>query len=142
MPFRVEVSGVIDRPVSDVFNFYADNHVLNHPRWDSDIKLWLESDEPLGVGTIIQRQNSRSGTPVRGTMEVTEFERDAAFGIVIRDGPMEIPGRATFESLGPSKTQLTVAAEFPLDDSMQGALTTAMKRSVTNIKQMMEDDGA
>lgn len=49
-------------------------------------------------------------------MEVTEFERDAAFGVVIRDGPMEIPGRATFESLGP---QLTVAAEFPLDGSIR-----------------------
>lgn len=138
MPFRVEVNEVVDRPVGAVFEFYADNHVLNHPRWDPDIKLWLESDEALGLGTIIQRQNSRSGTPVRGTMEVTEFDRDQAFGVVIREGTMEILGRATFEPVGPSKTKLTVTADFPLDESMRGALTTAMKRSVTNIKEMVE----
>lgn len=140
MPFRVEVSEVIDRPVGIVFHFYADEHVKNHPRWDPVIELWLESVEPLALGTIIQRRNTRSGTPVRGTMEVVEFERDRAFGVVIREGPMEIPGRATFEPIGPSQTKLTVSADFPLDGSMQGALTTAMKRSVTNIKQMMEEE--
>lgn len=140
MPFRVEVSEVIDRPVAEVFDFYAVNHVLNHPRWDKAIELWLESDEPLRVGTMIRRRNSRSGTPVEGTMEVVEFEPDKSFGVVIREGGMEIPGRATFEPLQPSTTKLTVTAEFPLPDAMQGPLTAAMQRSVANIKQMMESE--
>lgn len=138
MTIRIEVSEVIEKPLGDVFDFYADHHVQNHPRWDPDIELWLDDDAPLGVGTVIHRRNSRSGTPVEGTMEVTEFERDRAFGVLIKDGPMEIPGRATFESVGPSTTKLTVQAEFPLDESMEAMLATAMKRSVTNIKSMME----
>ena len=142
MAFRVEVSEVIDRPVADVFRFYADNHVLNHPRWDPDIELWLDKDEPLRVGTLIQRRNSRSGTPVEGTMEVVEFERDKAFGVLIRDGAMEIPGRTTFASAQPGSTKLVVSAEFPVDDAMKPALTTAMQRSLNNIKQMMELPGA
>ena len=140
MAFRVEVSETIERPVGDVFEFYAVNHHLNHPRWDPAIELWLDSDEPLSVGTIIQRRNTRSGTPVEGTMEVVEFERDQSFGVLIREGGMEIPGRATFEALRPSATKLVVTAEFPLPDAMQDPLTTAMQRSVTNIKQMMERD--
>lgn len=142
MAFRVEVSEVIDRPVADVFRFYADNHVLNHPRWDPDIELWLDKVEPLRVGTLIQRRNSRFGTPVEGTMEVVEFERDKAFGVLIRDGAMEIPGRTTFASAQQGSTKVVVSAEFPVDDAMKPALTTAMQRSLSNIKQMMELPGA
>ena len=142
MTVRIEVSEVIDLPVGEVFSFYADNHVRNHPRWDPDIELWLDEDQPLGVGTIIRRRNSRSGTPVEGTMEVVEFERDRAFGVVINDGPMNVPGRATFESLEPTVTKLTVTADFPVDDSMEEMLATAMKRSTTNIKLLMQEGDA
>ncbi len=138
MTISVEVSEVIEQPVSSVFNFYADKHVQNHPRWDPDIELWLDSDQPLKVGTVIHRRNSRLGTPVEGTMEVIEFERDRAFGVLIKDGPMEIPGRATFEPVGSSATKLIVSADFPVDKSMEEMLSAAMKRSVSNIKKMME----
>jgi len=142
MTVKVEVSEVIDLPVGEVFSFYADNHVQNHPRWDPDIELSLDQDEPLGAGTVIRRRNSRSGTPVEGTIEVVEFERDRAFGVVINDGPMKVPGRATFEALEPTVTKLTVTAEFPVDDSMEEMLASAMKRSVTNIKQLMQGGDA
>jgi hypothetical protein len=71
----MEVSQEINRPVPVVFKFYADEHVRNHPRWDPDIELWRHSDEPIGLGTIIQRRNSRSGTTsVEGTMEVCRIQ--------------------------------------------------------------------
>ena len=73
-------------------------------------------------------------------MQVVEFERDRAFGVLIKDGPMEIPGRTAFESLGPTTTRLIVTADFPVDDSMREMLTAAMQRSLTNIKRMMEED--
>lgn len=137
MALHIEVSEEIQRPVADVFTFYADQHVQNHPRWDPDIELWLDEDAPLRVGTVIRRRNSRSGTPVEGTMEVVEFERDRAFGVLIKDGPLEIPGRAMFEPAGPAATKLTVTADFPFDESMRDMLTAAMQRSVTNIEAMM-----
>jgi hypothetical protein len=140
MAVSVAVSEVIERPVSSVFTFYADDHVRNHPRWDPDIELWLDSDESLGVGSVIQRRNSRSGTPVEGTMEVVEFERDRLFRVLITDGEMRVRGRADFEALGPSTTRLTVSADFPVDASMEDPLSTAMRRSLTNIKRLMEDE--
>ena len=138
MAIRIEVSQEIDRPVPVVFKFYADNHVRNHPRWDPDIELWRDSDEPICVGTIIQRRNSHAGTAMEGTMEVVEYEPNRAFGVLIREGPMETRGRATFEEAGEGRTRLTVAADMPIDESMKDRITGLMQRSVRNIKEFVE----
>lgn len=140
MAIRVEVSEEIDRPVPVVFRFFADDHVRNHPRWDPYIELSRDSDESIGVGTIIQRRNSRSGIPVEGTMEVVEYEPNRAFGMITRDGPMEIPGRATFEDAGEGRTRLTLTAEMPLDESMKEPITASMRQSLENIKELIEKE--
>jgi hypothetical protein len=139
MAVRVQVSEEIERPVGVVFKFFADDHVRNHPRWDPAIELWLDSDVPIGVGTVIRRRNSRSGTPVEGTMEVVEYEPDRALGMVTHDGPLEIRGRAIFESTGPELTKLTLTADIPgMDDSMQSLIAEGMKRSVRTVKALVE----
>jgi Polyketide cyclase / dehydrase and lipid transport len=135
---RIEVSEEIDRPVPVVFKFYADDHVRNHPRWDPYIELWRTSDEPLGLGTIIQRRNSRSGTPVEGTMEVVEYEPNRAIGMVIREGGMEIYGRATFEEISEGRTRVTTRADMPIDESMKDRMSGLVQRSVGNIKELIE----
>jgi hypothetical protein len=138
MAVRMEVSEEIDRPVPVVFKFYAEDHVRNHPRWDPDIELWRNSDEPIGVGTIIQRRNSRWGTPVEGTMEVVEYEPNRAMGAVIREGGMEIYGRGTLEEVGEGRTRLTIRAEMPIDESMKDRIRGLMQRSIQNIKELVE----
>jgi polyketide cyclase/dehydrase/lipid transport protein len=138
MAVRIEVSEEIDRPVPVVFKFYADDHVRNHPRWDPDIELWRTSDEPIGVGTIIQRRNSRSGTPVEGTMEVVEYEPNRAIGMVIREGGMEIYGRATFEEAGEGRTRLTTRADMPIDESMKDRMSGLVRGAYQKIKELIE----
>ncbi len=120
MSVQFESSQVIDRPVAKVFRFYAVEHVRNHPRWDPDIELWLDSDAPIGVGTIIRRRNSRSGTPVEGTMEVVEFEPNRVFAMVIHDGPVEMFGRTTFEAISDDQTKITTIIEIPGMDEVDG----------------------
>jgi hypothetical protein len=142
MAVTIQVSQVIDRPISDVFHFYADEHVRNHPRWDPDIHLENPAGEPLGVGAVLRRKNSRSGTPVEGTMEVVEFERDRAFGMLIHDGPAEMRGRTTFEFLSPAQTRVTVTAELPgMDPSTDTTFfQSRMQRSVDNMKRLVESE--
>lgn len=139
---QLEVSQSIDRPVAEVFRFYAENHVLNHPRWDPDIDLWRESDEPIGVGTIIRRRNRRFGNVVEGTMEVVEYEPGRAFGLIIHEGPSTLSGRATFAADGPSRAILTVRAGFEGMDPEVGTtvIRPLMQRSVDNIKRMIESE--
>src|SRR5512138_3749577 len=107
MALQFESSEVIDRPIDKVFQFYAVQHVRNHPRWDPDIDLWLDADESIGVGTIIRRGNRRSGIAVEGTMEVQEFEVNQVMAVLIHDGPAVLRGRTTFEAVGAGQTLIT-----------------------------------
>ncbi len=142
MPAQIKFSQVIDRPVTKVFHFVAEEHVRNHPRWDPDIELWLESDSSIGVGTIIQRRNSRSGTRVEGTMEVVEFEPNRAFGTVIHDGPAEMRGRITFEVVNEYQTTVTTVIDIPgMDESMDKSfITSRLERSGRNMKHLIESE--
>jgi hypothetical protein len=143
MSVKVQVSQVIDRPVADVFHFYAVEHVRNHPRWDPDMQLEQVSDGPIGVGTVIRRRHTRSGTPVEGTMEVVEFEPNRVMGVVIRDGPSETHGQATFKAESQDQTTLTISAEFAdMDESLESWITGLVERSARNIKHLIESDVA
>jgi hypothetical protein len=142
MSVRLHVSQVIDRPLAKVFYFYALEHVRNHPRWDPDIELEQISDGPIEVGTMIRRRNSRSSTPVEGTIEVVEFEPNRAFGVVIHDGPTEMRGRALFEAEGENQTNMTTIVDLPgMDESMDKSfLISRLERSGQILKQLMESE--
>jgi len=141
MSVQLQVSQVIDRPLDKVFHFYADEHVRNHPRWNPDLQLEQISDGPIGIGTIIRRRHTHTGTPVEGTMEVVEFEPDQSFGVVIHEGATETRGRATFEAESSERTILTISAEFPdMNESMQSLIRGLMERSAQNIKQLIESE--
>jgi hypothetical protein len=141
MSVRIQVSEVIDRPVAEVFHFYAHEHVRNHPRWDPDMQLEQISEGPIGVGTIIRRRKTHSGTPVEGTMEIVEFEPNRTMGAVIHDGPTVTRGRATFKAESQERTTLTISAEFAdMDESMESLITSLMERSARNIKHLIESE--
>jgi hypothetical protein len=139
---RAEASQVIERPVAAVFQFCAREHVKNHPRWDPDIELEQISDGPVRVGTMIRRRNSRSGTPVEGTMEVVEFEPERVIAGVIREGPVEVHARQSFEAVGTDRTKLTLSADMPgMDERWDASLiTSGMERSLRNIKKLIESE--
>jgi len=142
MPLRFESLQVIDRPIDKVFYFYAVEHVRNHPRWDSDIELWLDSDGPVDVGTIIHRRNKRSGTPVEGTMEVVEFEPNRAFAVVIHDGPAVMRGRTTFEAISDNQTKITTIIDIPgMDENTDKTfLNSRLEHSAQIRKRLMESE--
>ncbi|HSG44989.1 MAG TPA: hypothetical protein VLA72_17720 [Anaerolineales bacterium] len=138
MPVKAQASGIIDHPVSKVFQFHAVEHVQNHPRWDPNIQLDHLTDGPMAVGKKIKRINSRSGQPVEGSMEVTEFELNRVITMLIHDGPVKLIARATYEAEGEEKTLLTMNIEFPdLDQMDTEMLVTAMQGSIRNINQLL-----
>lgn len=142
MAAKFEYSHIIDRPIDKVFHFMVDEHVRNHPRWDPDIELWLESGSSIKVGTMIGRRNKRSGTLVQGTMQVIEYEHNQAFGTIIHDGPNEMHGRITFEPVGDKQTRVTTFVEIPgMDESADKSfLLNRLERSARNQKQLIETE--
>lgn len=136
MALQIEYAHVINRPVDKVFHFMVVEHVKNHPRWDSDIELWLDHDEPLEVGTIIRRRNSRSGTPVEGTMEVTEYEHNRKFTTLIHDGPAEMIGSLYFDPIGDDQTKVTTFIDLPgMDESMDTSFLMKRLEEVAKIRE-------
>lgn len=141
MTVKAQASGIIEHPVSKVFQFHAVEHVQNHPRWDPDIKLEQISDGLMGVGTMIKRISTRSGKPVEGTMEVVEFEPDQSVTMVIHDGPVKMIARATYEEEGDNKTKLTFNIEFPdMDEMDTDMLVSGMQRSLRNVNQLLTSE--
>ncbi len=140
MALQFESSQVIDRPIDKVFHFYAVEHVRNHPRWDSDIELWLDNDAPLGVGTIIRRRNKRGGKTVEGTMKVVEFETNRVLAMEIQDGPAVMYGRTTFEALNENQTRITTIIDIPwMDENADKTFMNSRLEHVAQIrKQLME----
>ena len=49
---KIEMSEVINHPISDVFKFYADDHLENHSRWELEMQLSLATDGEVGIGTV------------------------------------------------------------------------------------------
>jgi uncharacterized protein YndB with AHSA1/START domain len=138
---HVEASTTIDRPLADVWEFYAVNHVENHPRWDETIELEATSDGPIGVGTVIKRRVNRFGNVTEGTMEVIEFEPERVMRVRTQDGPMTIDGFASFRALGDEKTEITIGGEIPgIDEAMADQIRTMMGGSVSNIKALVESE--
>ena len=119
MALHIEYSHVINRPVDKVFHFMVVEHVKNHPRWDSDIELWLDADEPIG----------------EGTMEVTEFEHNRKFITIIHDGPAKMIGGLTFEPVGDDQTKVTTLIDLPdMDESMDTSFLMKRLEEVAKIR--------
>ena len=142
MAIQFESSEEIDRPIDKVFHFFAVEHVRNHPRWDSDIELWLESDTPIGIGTVIHRRNKRSGTPVEGTMKVVEFEPNRMVAMEIHDGPAVMYGKTTFEAINENRTKITITIDIPwMDENTDKTFMNNRLAQVSQIrKQLMESE--
>ena len=141
MPVKAQASGIIERPVAEVFKFHLVDHVKNHPRWDPYMQLEELTDGPMGVGKKIKRINSRSGQPVEGRMEITEFEPNKAATMIIHDGPVKMIARATYEAEGDNRTRLTMHIEFPdLDEMDTDMLVSGMQTTLQNINQLLTSE--
>ena len=138
---ELEVSTMIDRPVTTVWDFYAVHHVENHPRWDPDLELENTTDGPIRVETVIKRRVTRFGNTTEGTMEIIEFEPEKVIRVKTQDGSMKINGWALFAAPGENETKLTIGGEFPgMDDSMEEKIRPLIERSAANIKSLIESE--
>ena len=137
---KIEASIEIDKPIADVWRWYAEDHVRNHPRWNPDLELEQITDGPIGVGTKIRRRNTMGETPVEGEMEVTEFDPPRVMGVSIKDGVTESLGLGRLEERGPERTLLTISADVAGLEDPEAAefVKRLMGRSLANMKTLME----
>ena len=139
---KFTVATEIDRPIGDVWAWYAVDHVQNHPRWDPDMELRQITPGPVGLGTRIHRRNRHFDEPIDGEMEVVEWDAERTMGVRIRDANLDTHGRVTFEALESGGTRLTIEADFPgMDDAAPDRIRPLMERTARNIRRLVELDG-
>lgn len=138
----IQMSVLIDRPVADVWRFYATDHARNHPRWDPDIQLDPADDRPLGLGSVLLRHSTRSGTLVEGTMEVARFDPESCLAMRVTEGPVAMDSFAYFVAPDPHHTLLTLGADIPwLEESSTSTfLRDLLRRNIGTLKALAEAD--
>ena len=135
----MKVSTIIDRPPHVVWQFYAVNHLRNHPRWDPKMELRQLTNGPVGVGTRFRRRHTRLAEPIDGTMEVVEFEPDRSMGVVIHDdtpaGPLEVRSRMWVEPRGEGGSLLTIEVDLP---GREASIKPMVEASLAKMKELIE----
>ena len=88
----IEGEIVIDRPVTDVFDFVADER--NEPRFNPRMaRAELLSPEPIGAGSRFLAESRMMGRTFEVTVEYTVFERPRLLGSRSRSTPRGRKGR-------------------------------------------------
>jgi hypothetical protein len=103
----------VDRPPADVFRFIAADHVRNDPRWIPMRELEQMTDGPIRVA-------------------------DRAFGMVIRDAPVEMRSRVLFEPEGESGTRLSGILDIPSATALDRP--RADRASLHEMKRLIESE--
>src|SRR5258707_8992962 len=110
MATTVTVSGVIRRPVHEVFAFITD--ARNAPQWQTKSglqRIQQIPEGPVGVGTRIIEVWKFMGREAEGTSEVTEYEPNTKYArITVGNGGPINRGKTTFESV-PGGTRVNFA---------------------------------
>lgn len=96
---RITGEILIDRPISDVFDFVADER--NEPRYNQKMtRVEKLTEGPIGAGTryLATVTSGRGATDM--TIETTEYERPYVLGSVTTLDSMTIRGTLRFEDVG------------------------------------------
>lgn len=139
--FTVTESVTIDRPVTEVFDFFTEGRA----RWDeSVISEELTSPPPVGVGSTLHTRMRAVGREVDFDWRVTAYEPGARMAVTSTSGIMATSSDLQFADANGSTvvavridaepTGIMRLAEPMIADSIRSTLST----SLTRAKRMLE----
>ena len=139
----IEISGVINRPVGEVFAFTSNPE--NIPRWSSTgSEVTITSAGPIGVGTTYRSVVTILGRRLEAEVEFIEYEPNRSFAQKSKSRPFPVENRVTFERVdGGTQVNFTSVTEpggfFKLAEPL---LVRMVKRQFeadfANLKDLME----
>ena len=106
-------SAVIDRPITEVFEFLADG--TNDPKFSPRVQeIRKATDGPVGVGTVFESTVKDAGMKTGRRFELTEFEAPRKIGWAERSRNMvTVPaGGYDFEEVSENQTKVTIRNTF------------------------------
>lgn len=144
---RAQASIEIERSPESVYRFIAEDFERNYPRWSPEVKeLQIQTQGPLRVGSKARQVRVDQGRRTESVFRITQ---------------MEPHQRLTFESDSPDfrvdyrvapqqgeRTHLVFTFELrrldlmmrPFEKLIRHAVQDGAKRTVRNLKQLIESD--
>lgn len=118
---------VIDRPVDEVYGFFADAE--NDPQWRPGVAS-IRRNGDLVVGTTYSQEiEGPGGRLFSADLRVTELALGRAVGFVVTTGPVRPRGRYRFIAVGPSATEVTFSLDPGLSWIKRLVMGGAVERS-------------
>ena len=147
-PVMGKASIEIDRPVSEVFEFVADDFFENYPKWALEVVEFKPiNDNKMAVGALARQTRIDQGQKVESTFEIANLEKNE---LLVINGLSE-PYRNTYHfETGEegSSTLLTYSFELlkvelfmrPFEKLIRRAIEEGARNSVENIKYLLSKD--
>jgi len=155
-PVVGKASGIIRKPVDEVFRFIGEDFFNNYPRWSPEVReLKRLSDGPVGVGTMGRQVRVDCGRRSESDFKVLEFQcnRRAIFAGVGRAGDASGSGafKCTYDvsdaRLSTPCTRVVFTFEIPelelfmrpFEKLIRVAIEEGAESTVRNIKRLIEN---
>ncbi|NEV62854.1 SRPBCC family protein [Thiorhodococcus minor] len=143
---KAEAEALIDRPVTRVFAFVAEDFVRNYPRWSPEVELMEAVTEgPLQVGWVGRQVRVDKGRRTQSEFRVVAFEHPSRVCFEGLDDPFRIRYRFT-----PEGARTRVSFDFELDRLNPGAMLflgtvrrvvqSSAERMLVQLKGLIEDE--
>jgi uncharacterized protein YndB with AHSA1/START domain len=141
---RVEKSGIIQRPIEEVFAYIGDQ--TNTPHWQAGlVEVRRTTEGPIGVGTKHTFVRTFMGRRMEADNEYIAFEPNRRIAFKTTSGPVRVEASYVFEAV-PEGTRVTSTVEMDASGFLSLAepliaagLRREMKAAIPVLKELLEN---
>ena len=141
---RVEKSGIIERPIEEVFAYIGDQ--TNTPQWQAGlVEVRRTTEGPIGVGTKHTFVRMFMGRRMEADNEYIAFEPNRRIAFKTTSGPVRVEASYVFEAVRrghkvTSTVEMDASGFLSLAEPLIAAgLRREMKAAIPVLKDLLEN---
>lgn len=138
---HAEQTVVIDRPIEQVFAYFADGR--NNPRWRAGVLEIERTSSEAGPGAVYRQiLSGPGGRRIRGDYRITVYEPPRRLEFAVIAGPAKPTGRFELAEVAVGRTSVTFTLDMMPKGIMRlmgGMVAKQMRTEVGQLKRAKTD---
>ncbi len=139
----------IDKPITEVFSFVAEDFFENYPKWAPEVVDFKPiNSNPMQEGALARQTRIEQGHKVESTFEIAELKKNER--LVLKGLSDPFRHSYLFQPIDDNKTLLTDCFELleieifmrPFEKLIRTALEEGLQNSINNIKNLLCEDAS